>query len=102
MPAIAAPKDTKALRTQVEERAYALWEKEGRPHGRALDHWRQAEAELMAGAGSKLAEPPPNPTASPAASPAASSAASPTASKKRTRARKANPADSAASDPASV
>jgi hypothetical protein len=31
----------KNARTQV--RAYHLWEKEGRPHGRALDHWLEAE-----------------------------------------------------------
>lgn len=37
-----------ALHKQVAERAYALWESEGRPHGRDLDHWRQAECEIMA------------------------------------------------------
>ena len=26
------------------ERAYSLWEREGRPEGRDLDHWQQAEA----------------------------------------------------------
>jgi hypothetical protein len=26
--------------------AYALWELEGRPHGREIDHWLQAEAQL--------------------------------------------------------
>ncbi len=36
-----------ALRKEIEERAYALWESEGRPEGRALDHWLQAEAESM-------------------------------------------------------
>ena len=29
----------------VRERAYFLWEKEGRPEGRALDHWHRAAAE---------------------------------------------------------
>jgi hypothetical protein len=29
----------------VRERAYLLWEQEGRPVGRALDHWRQAVSE---------------------------------------------------------
>jgi hypothetical protein len=31
---------------KIGERAYQLWESEGRPHGRAVDHWLQAEAEL--------------------------------------------------------
>ena len=26
----------------IRERAYFLWEEEGRPEGRALDHWRRA------------------------------------------------------------
>ncbi len=30
----------------VRERAYALWEKEGRPENRSIDNWLQAEAEL--------------------------------------------------------
>ncbi|MGH6967912.1 MAG: DUF2934 domain-containing protein [Stellaceae bacterium] len=28
---------------RIREWAYELWEKEGRPHGRALDHWLAAE-----------------------------------------------------------
>jgi Protein of unknown function (DUF2934) len=30
----------------IRERAYALWEHDGRPEGRSLAHWSQAEAEL--------------------------------------------------------
>jgi hypothetical protein len=30
----------------IRERAYFLWESEGRPEGRALDHWRRAAAEM--------------------------------------------------------
>ncbi|MFA6560559.1 MAG: DUF2934 domain-containing protein [Verrucomicrobiia bacterium] len=26
--------------------AFAIWEKEGRPHGRDVEHWLQAEAQL--------------------------------------------------------
>jgi len=33
------------LRT-IREHAYAIWEHEGRPDGKALDHWLQAEAEI--------------------------------------------------------
>jgi len=37
---------------QIAERAYALWEKEGRPHGRDVEHWSQAEHDVgMNGAG---------------------------------------------------
>jgi hypothetical protein len=28
------------------ERAYAIWEREGRPDGRSLAHWLKAEAEI--------------------------------------------------------
>lgn len=31
---------------QVRDRAYQLWEAEGRPHGRDQAHWFQAEREL--------------------------------------------------------
>jgi hypothetical protein len=34
---------------QVRERAYYIWEGEGRVFGRAEDHWLRAEAELRAG-----------------------------------------------------
>ena len=30
----------------ISERAYSIWEREGRPAGKALEHWLQAEAEL--------------------------------------------------------
>lgn len=30
----------------VRERAYAIWEQQGRPDGKSLDHWLQAEAEI--------------------------------------------------------
>ena len=32
---------------RVRERAYQLWEKEGRPEGQHLRHWRRAEEELQ-------------------------------------------------------
>lgn len=31
---------------RVRERAYAIWEEEGRPDGEDLRHWSDAEAEL--------------------------------------------------------
>jgi hypothetical protein len=30
----------------IKERSYFIWEGEGRPHGRHLDHWLMAEAEV--------------------------------------------------------
>ena len=32
----------------IQERSYSIWESEGRPHGRDLEHWAQAETELRA------------------------------------------------------
>ena len=31
---------------RIRERAHALWEQEGRPHGRQEEHWRQASQEV--------------------------------------------------------
>jgi len=33
-------------RQQISEKAYRLWEMEGQPKGRDLDHWVQAENEM--------------------------------------------------------
>jgi hypothetical protein len=33
---------------EIAERAYSIWEGEGRPSGRDLDHWLRAEAEVQA------------------------------------------------------
>jgi len=30
----------------IRTRAYQIWEREGRPHGRDIEHWRQAPSEL--------------------------------------------------------
>jgi hypothetical protein len=30
----------------IRERAYAIWEQDGRPEDRSLVHWSQAEAEI--------------------------------------------------------
>jgi hypothetical protein len=34
--------------SRIAEHAYHIWENEGRPHGRSLDHWLKAEAEVTA------------------------------------------------------
>jgi len=37
---------TSGNRQRVRDRAYTIWQEEGRPHGRDLAHWFQAEAEI--------------------------------------------------------
>ena len=34
--------------TEIAKRAYTLWELEGRPTGKDLEHWLRAEAEFAA------------------------------------------------------
>ena len=46
----------------VRKRAYDIWEREGRPHGRDFEHWVRAQVELTAevipAADIRLAAPP--------------------------------------------
>jgi hypothetical protein len=37
-----------ASKDDISRRAYAIWESEGCPEGRAVDHWLRAETELAA------------------------------------------------------
>jgi len=49
-------------RTAIEAHAYAIWEREGRPDGKDLEHWLRAEAEVdveQAGARALLEAPKP-------------------------------------------
>jgi hypothetical protein len=34
-------------KASVEQRAYKIWEEEGRPHGRDQEHWHRAERDLI-------------------------------------------------------
>ena len=34
------------MEDRVRERAYALWEKDGRPDGRSDEYWQQAQSEV--------------------------------------------------------
>ena len=36
-----------AMHKLIAERAYELWENQGRPHGCDLIHWREAEQDIM-------------------------------------------------------
>lgn len=40
---------TDPLHDKISERAFALWEQDGRPEGRDIDHWLAAEAEIRTG-----------------------------------------------------
>jgi hypothetical protein len=70
-----------SIRHTIQERSYLIWEREGRPHGRNLEHWVMAEAELSA----EQAEPKAASVKRPAASPkaAAKSGAKTSAPRKR-------------------
>jgi hypothetical protein len=50
----------------IRERAYEIWEREGRPVGRAEEHWQRAAAEIAA----QRSPAPPAPEAAPASDPA--------------------------------
>lgn len=47
---------TNPAEDEIEVCAYCIWEVEGRPDGRALDHWLQAKMQLAA---TRLKEEPP-------------------------------------------
>ncbi len=42
--------------SRTRYRAYAIWEAEGRPEGRAMDHWLAAEREFRPAIGSPVVE----------------------------------------------
>jgi len=50
----AAGSMSEATRQKMAERAYLIWESQGRPHGYDRQHWIQAEAEIL-GKGTKTA-----------------------------------------------
>ena len=45
------------LHDRIKRRAYSLWEQEGRPEGRADEHWVRAEAEVIGADTSEEAGP---------------------------------------------
>lgn len=36
-----------SLEARIRERAYAIWEHEGRPEGREQEHWERAAREIL-------------------------------------------------------
>lgn len=80
----------------IRERAYALWEEHGRPHGREHEHWEQARREIeeaRAGAAPEGAAKP----AKRRSTKAESDAATPAPAKRSARAKPA--AEDAAAKP---
>lgn len=69
------PAPQPAIRERVEKRAYAIWESEGKPHGRDVIHWCQAEQELLSSGECGPASGPVEQPASPATPEKAASAA---------------------------
>ena len=49
------------IERRVRERAYAIWEQEGRPHGKDREHWERAKRQLaveqLAGGGGLVTHP---------------------------------------------
>lgn len=85
----------------IARKAYELWEAEGRPEGRDIAHWHQAERNITDPVVVPIPEAPPIPQASPVPEtppvpPAAGEAAAAAAKPRATRARKPKPAGDAA------
>jgi hypothetical protein len=47
--------------TRIRERAYEIWLREGRPHGRDGEHWQRAAAEIAAASAAAGNDPPREP-----------------------------------------
>lgn len=41
----------------IRQRAYAIWEEEGRPQGREWDHWERASQEILMSASTTFPKP---------------------------------------------
>lgn len=95
------------LEQRIRDRAYAIWQEEGEPSGRAEEHWAKARAELMPAkpskaAGAKKPKAPAEPKSAPkkaatgkatAKKPAAKPPAAKSKAEPKTRARKSAPSD---------
>ncbi|MGE5545557.1 MAG: DUF2934 domain-containing protein [Solirubrobacterales bacterium] len=77
-----------AEKEQIESTAYRIWEERGRPAGRDLDHWLEAEAQVKGAKAKGAAKPaartakPKNGDAKPAAAAKEAKPAKPTAAPK--------------------
>jgi hypothetical protein len=68
--------ETPAFDEIVRIHAYGLWESEGRPHGRDVEHWLRSQEEIRRFAETKMAEEPVTTAKKPRAKKLAKSAAS--------------------------
>jgi len=50
--------NTKIAQNEIAARAYQIWESHGRPAGRELEHWLQAEKELRSAKGGPSSDRP--------------------------------------------
>ena len=82
---------TPAQRERILKKAYEIWEAEGRPSGRDMEHWVQAEVALAAKKAKPKAKAKPKPKAKAKAKakPAAKAKAKPKAKAKAKPAAKA-------------
>ncbi len=81
-----------SIEERIRERAYHLWEAEGRPPGRAEAHWLRAEAEVKGAAESQAPRPAARPAkakAKPDTKPKAKAGAKPGAGTRKAGAAKA-------------
>lgn len=46
-PNVKATQNIPTLKERIEKRAYSIWEQEGRPHGRSVEHWTRAKSEFI-------------------------------------------------------
>ncbi|MBV8456529.1 MAG: DUF2934 domain-containing protein [Acetobacteraceae bacterium] len=47
-----------SVEQQIRNRAYQIWEEEGRPHGREHEHWERARSDVLAAQKTRAATPP--------------------------------------------
>jgi hypothetical protein len=71
------------LSDRIRQRAQEIWEQEGRPEGRAEEHWAQAERDIRAAAGGPKAAGQPKASAKKAGNGAAAHRAAKPAEAKR-------------------
>ena len=78
------PKAQLITRDQIAERAFEIWEHEGKPDGRDQEHWERAEAELRAHM-ARMSPAKPKRAAKPKAEAAKPETAKPKAAKSATK-----------------
>lgn len=76
------PADNQVSDDKIRERAYYIWEKEGRPVGRDLDHWLAAQTNEVPDTGRKAGKRTTATSTRKKASAAATGAESPSGKKK--------------------